>query len=333
MRPKRLLLASLVALGLAPGLVVRAPPTVHDFASPVRVTPLGIAPQSVGELQFEAGWIFESENDLFGGWSAMVEWLDDSFLAGSDSGRVMVFARPDRADPVPRLSVIYGLGNDKRGSDLESLSRDPATDELWAGFENTNSIMRIVRPLRPAQVFSPPAMADWPENGGAESLVRLADGSLLVIAERAGDGDLYKALLFPPATRELGDPVSFFIQGHEDYRPADAAALPDGRLLVLLRTFNWGLPLEFPTMLVLVDPSGLAQDAVLPSRQLARLPDSLPSDNFEGMAITREGDNEVAIWLISDDNSWSLQQTTLLKLTWDGTLPSSGVPARQKARR
>ena len=333
MRPKRLFLAGLIALGLAPGIVVRAPPPVRDFTSPVKLRSLALERQQVGVLTLEAGWLLESDNDLFGGWSALVAMPDGSLFAGSDSGKIMMLERPDRTQPAPKLDMMAGRGKDKRERDLEALSLDPSTGLLWGAFEQTNTLMRIRYPRTPVTSYQPSAMADWPDNAGPESLVQFDDGRLLVIAEDEIEDGRYRGLLFRPSPRGLGEPLAFSVEGREDYRPSEAAALPDGRLLILLRTVDWGLPPRFPVLLVLADPAQITPDAILPTRELARIADPLPSDNFEGMTVTQEDDGRVAIWLISDDNKSRYQRTLLLKLTWDGQFPSDPDRTRQKARR
>lgn len=318
MRTARLILVGVVALGLAPGTFVRSPAKEHDFTSPVRVTKLAVQEQSVGEMTLEAAWLLESENDLHGGWSAMVEWLDDSFLIGSDSGRIMVIERPDRSSVPPRLGVLSGdLGTEKRENDLESLSRDTRTNELWAGFERSNSIVRIARPLRAVQTLRPSEMAHWPANAGPESLVRLDDGRFIVIAETAVAPAHHEALLFPATPAGPGKPLRFLIEGREDYSPSDATALPDGRLLIILRSVEWGFPPRFPVMLVTADPARIAEGEPLATREVARIADPLPSDNYEGITVTRERDGSMAVWLISDDNFARYQRTIMLKLRWD----------------
>ena len=47
-------------------------------------------------------------------------------------------------------------------------------------------------------------------------------------------------------------------------------------------------------------------------RSIAALAPPLVHDNFEGMAITREGGATI-LWLVSDDNQSMLQRTLLLK--------------------
>ena len=327
------MLAGLVALALAPGTWVRSPLPARDLTSPVVFETLTVKRQRVGALVLEEGWVLDSRNDLFGGWSAMTAWRDGLFLAGSDSGRLMTFARPDRAATAPELWTLSDRHSDKHERDLEALTYDEATDQLWAGFENTNAIMWLGWPPRVKHAWRPPAMADWPENGGTESLVRFADSSLLVIAERVGNAHTSEALLFPPPGETLGTPLRFAVQLHDGHRPVEAKLLPDGRLLILMRTYRLGLPPRFTTLLAVADPAGMAAGTILPTTVIARIADPLPSDNYEGMIVTRESGDRLSIWLISDDNDSPFQETMLLRFSWDGSVPQPGPLTRQKARR
>jgi hypothetical protein len=58
--------------------------------------------------------------------------------------------------------------------------------------------------------------------------------------------------------------------------------------------------------------------APLPTRLLARWQSPVLLDNMEGLALRREGDR-VFVYLVSDDNLNSLQQTLLMKFEIDPT--------------
>ena len=79
-----------------------------------------------------------------------------------------------------------GAGWDKADRDSESMTRDPATGTHWVGFENSNEIWRYDDDFtRATGRVAPPTMRGWSENGGAESLLRLADGSFVTVSETA----------------------------------------------------------------------------------------------------------------------------------------------------
>lgn len=270
-----------------------------------------------------------SQNDLFGGFSALVDWKDDSLLAVSDNGRRMVFAKPDRSDEPPWLGVFPETGRfDKRDRDYEALTWNPETGEVWVAAERSNSIWRFATPLAFLGKRSPPQMAEWKANTGAESLVRLANGSFVAISEGREGDRLHPAVLFDRDPSQDGPAESFYLEGREGYRPSDATLLPDGRLLIVLRKVEYSWPPKFRVMLVTADPALIKPGKKLATKVLGSIEPPLPSENYEGVTATVEADGRTVIWLISDDNFTRYQRTILLKFVVDGPLDRE----RQKAR-
>ena len=94
------------------------------------------------------------------------------------------------------------------------------------------------------------------------------------------------------------------------YRVSDATLLPDGRLLIVNRRFEW---LEgVSAALTVVDAGALRAGAIIQGREIARLQPPLTVDNMEGVSVTVENGRTI-VWLVSDDNFFPLQQTLLLK--------------------
>lgn len=329
---KRIILASLVALCLAPGTFLRADIPPKDYTSPVSIRAIEVKPHRAGALVLENAWELSSANDHFGGYSALVEWRGDNFLAASDSGRLMVLPRPDRSSEPPRVDQFENYARiDKIHTDIEALTIDPETGKLWAALESANAITSFDANLRKIAEVRPREMKDWGGNSGPESLVRLADGRFVTIEEQAVAEGRHNALLFPADPTEGAAPLAFTFQGRAGYRPSDATVTPDGQLLVVLRGIGIGWPLRFPVVLVLSDQAAIAPGKLLPSRTLAQINAPLPSDNFEAVAVTVEENGSRAVWLLSDDNRTRYQRTLLLKLRWDN-LPTSSQ-THQGARR
>ncbi len=328
---KRRILACVVALGLAPGTFVRSEPAPPDYTSPVIVTELAIEKASSGPLTLEGAWVLESENDHFGGYSALIAWHEDEFLAANDAGRLMHLPRLDRGKAPPELDAFLNFARaDKMHVDIESLTFDPQAGEVWAGLEWAQEIIRFSPRLQKRADIRPAEMKDWGGNSGPEAMVRLADGRFVIIEERAKSDGLHDALLFESDPTDGTAPMRFTYKGVRGFRPSDAAVLPDGRLLVLLRRLSLALPPRFETMLVTANPDEIERETVLSSRVLARLDTAFPAENYEGLAVTQDGDGQLSLWLISDDNFASYQRTILLKLGWD---VSGRRQARQKARK
>jgi hypothetical protein len=207
---------------------------------------------------------------------------------------------------------------------------DPATGQTWVGFERANEIWRYTPGMAHGEAHAAPkAMADWAPNGGAESLVRLADGGFIAISETdpwphgKNKGKGRAAIRFagdPTAHPRAGFAFSFLPPSGFD--PSDVTLLPDGRLLVLTRRFR--LPFEFSSKLVVVDPAAIRPGALVRGREIATLAKPLIHDNFEGIAVTREG-NATILWIVSDDNQLFLQRSLLLKFR----LEPDPAPARR----
>lgn len=324
MRPKRLALMTLLTLATSWSGPERRPvlgdrPDVE--AARVPLDPANPARVRSGALTYLGGVALSSSDGAFGGFSSM-SVAGDRFTLLSDGGNIVRF----RMDGGFRVSEPWfgdlpagpGLGWDKSDRDSESMAVDPASGQVWVGFERANQIWRYAPGLTaPAASAAPPAMAGWMDNGGAESLARLRDGRFLVIAEtdRRHGGAARNALIFS------GDPVAHPDSGFRfgylppaGYDPSDAAELPDGRVLVINRKL--AMPFAWSAVLTLIDPRGFKPGAIVAGREIARFAAPLTVDNFEGLAVTREGGATI-LWMVSDDNLFVLQRTLLMKFRLD----------------
>jgi len=312
---------------LAPGTWLRSPLPEPDLRQILHVEAIpakkdGFA-SACAPVVLRKAWHLTSPNDLFGGFSALVTLDDGRFLAGSDRGAMMIFDSPEapasqNALP-PKLWQPAATGAIKRNADLEALTRDPKTGQVWGGFEYTNSITRYDAELTPEKNFAPPAMRDWWPNSGPEAVVRLNDGHFIVVAERANSGeDHYSpALLFPDDPVEEAEPIAFRFPTPDGMAPVDATLLPDGRVAILLRDVSFALPPRFHTRIVVGDPATIRPGKTWQISDLATLTDSALFENYEGLAAEPAGDGTVFLWMIADDNLAMFQRTLMLKLQWD----------------
>ncbi|MCA0910104.1 esterase-like activity of phytase family protein [Qipengyuania gaetbuli] len=326
MRPTRLILCACVIAGLTPGTFLRSEIPPPDLAAPIEIVPLDTAPANSGPLTLAGAWEITGENDGIGGYSALLALDEDTLLAASDAGRVLILPRPDRTGLGPaEVSGFTGLTNDGWiRVDVESLVHDPATGAYWAGIEGSNHIVRFAADRSWSAAAKPASMQEWGHNTGAEAMVLLPDGRAIVIEEGVASR--------PPSGIVFdGDPVrveasaTFTLDGTGGYKPADATMLPDGRVAVLLRAWALGLPPRFSARLAVFDPAQIADGATIALEPLADLGEGFPSDNYEGLLVTGDKDGDWTVWLVSDDNFASFQRSLLLKLDWPRT--------RQKARR
>lgn len=324
MRPRRLVLAALVAIALSPGIAWRSP--LPPLGSPVaQAIPLDIPRAAAGPLQLAGAWEIVSDHRDFGGFSALVIRPDGTMLLGSDAGRLLTIPRPDRNRATGGLSPLNQRGNGpKVHYDLESLTFDPVSGRSWGGYETSNRIIRFDQNMAFEEARQPPAMRDWGLNAGAEAFARLPDGRFVAIEEQADSwgGANHRAVLFAGDPTQVVAEQPFTFIGPQGYRPVDAVALDERQLLVLFRSVTLAFPPRFGTALGVVEIAALGQDDPAKARVLTLLAPPIPADNFEGMALTHD-DGATQLWLVSDDNFMQHQRSLLLKFT---------LRKRQKAR-
>ncbi len=320
MRPLRLILLSAVAIGLTPGTWMRTPRPIDDPLAPLLIERLAIAPRPIGALRLEGVWRLSSTNPSFGGYSALVSYDGDrTMLAGSDSGQLLLMGWPDRPGKAAVRFGQFAAGTpyDKRAADLEALTNDPRDGTIWAGYERSNSIVRYDARFQRTGAVRPPSMRGWRTNSGPETLARLRDGRFMVISEGPFEwfGRHFAARLFPADPIGKGAPLTFRFAAPGSYRPVDAAQMPDGRVLVLLRRLHLGLPPAFSSTLVLADAADIAAGGVWSGKVIARIDAPDIRENYEGIAAIATQGEATTIWLIADDNFARYQDTLLLKLT------------------
>lgn len=305
--------------GPPPAEVVADDATVT--ATPLPLAEAGPAPTRAGRLTFLGGVRLASPDRAFGGFSALAV-AGDRFLLLSDSGSVLGFAMGAdwrlRGARFGRLPAGPGTGWEKRERDSEALARDPRTGELWVGFERANAIWRYAPGFgRVLGAARPPAMRGWESNGGAESLVRYPDGSFVAIAESSrwrGTKGRAGLVFRGDPTAAPGRGFRFIYRPAPGFEPSDAAMLPDGDLLVLERRF--APPFRFEARLAVVARAAIRPGAIVRGRTVARLAAPLRTENYEGLAITREGAATI-VWLASDNDQSRWRPTLLMKFRLD----------------
>ena len=304
-------------------------PHVVVTATPVALDPHDAARRRVGALTFLGGVAIEAQDRAFGGYSSLaVE--GDRFTLLSDGGNVLAFTmgRDWRLRSVRTRELPAGPGTGWTKADRDAESFALAGGHAWVGLELANAIWRYDRGLtRVEGHVAPRAMRHWPPNGGPEAMARLPDGRFVVISEeahvpprawRGGDAVRLRtrdALIFAGDPLSAARPRRFAYVAHGRYDVSDAAALPDGSLLVLERALS--LPFRWSAIVSRIAPGDVRAGAVARSRVIAKLDAPLIHDNFEGIAVTREGGATI-VWLVSDDNQLFLQRTLLLKFRLDG---------------
>ncbi|MEO6153580.1 MAG: esterase-like activity of phytase family protein [Croceibacterium sp.] len=302
-----------------------------NFAHDLRIEPLAIPARWFGPLRLLAAWQLASRNSSFGGYSALLALPDGRLLAGSDRGEMLIFTPPGVTHPTFEFAPFGRFDGDPWGlNDLESLTRDPASGRIWAGFEVDNRILRLNADFSDRWLVAPRLMRGWPHDYGPEAMVRLADGHFVVLAEQspAWFARTSPGVLFARDPIAGGPTTTFEFARPDGYSPTDMAQLPDGRLLVLLRHFRFGLPPRFPGKIALADPASIRPGTVWHVHVIGDLEPPLPSDNFEGVAVQPQRDGSAIVWLISDDNRSPFQRTLLLKFRWTDMQRAPGSTER-----
>jgi hypothetical protein len=291
--------------------------TLHFKA--LKLPPESVLAAHLGAFRLEQAWQMKLGSHLFGGYSALVPLPDQRMLAISDGGRFLTFVPPGGPAYTPRLgALLTAHRDDKRSVDAESASRDPKTGTIWLGMEFRNGVTRLGPDWVPNGSVAPKAMAKWGRNSGPEAMARLQDGRFVVLAEGAREWlwpRTHDGVLF--AGDPLDDPdaaTPFTLEGPTGFVPVDMVQIPDGRVLVLMRTLIWPIPEIFAGRIAIGDPAKIRKGGTWRVTEVARLASTLSVDNFEGMAVVPRQDGRLTVWLISDDNQTRLQRTLLWKL-------------------
>lgn len=280
----------------------------------------------VGRLTYRGGVVLSSPEGRFGGISGL-RWLgrDNRFLAVTDQGDWLRF---DTVEEDGRLTGVasgrIGLLTDERGApliskalaDAEALTlrlRDGMPVEAVVYFERLHRGQRYA--LDEAgeieAATDPIELGSWtenlPANGGIEAAAGTRGGTWLIAEEGgAGPGRIVVRIQRP----DVAAPLRLEADLPEPYRPTDAHALGDGRVLLLSRRYS---PLEgVGARLDILTLRGEGQNARLVRSEVAELAPPLSVDNLEGLAV-RRGNERTFVYVVSDDNFNALQRTLLMK--------------------
>jgi len=289
-----------------------------------------VALVQVGQLRFHKGLALRSRDPRFGGLSGLVispdgsratmvgdvgHWFTARLKHDSDgvlTGLHRVTATPlTGADGQP----LTGTGR-KAMRDAEAVEL-LADGSLLVSFERRHRLLRyapgddaLARTPTPHAV--PSRLGEAPDNAGLEALAPLPDGRLLALTEgmRDQNGDLVGWLIDGDGSHTLRyAPTGLF-------KPTNAAALPNGDVLVLERRYT---PIGGAAgRIALIRADSIRPGARLQTEQLALLEPPMTVDNFEGLALRPARAGGWWLYVLSDDNFNPLQRTLLLQFHWAG---------------
>lgn len=263
----------------------------------VNFTPVQLASDAALSLRVAGAWRLTSSEPRLGGVSALA--IDrGGFIALTDSGVVIRLPRPGRggrAGEFRDLPEGPGRARHKAGRDSEALARDAAGRGWWVAFENRHSIWLFNDDFTRVERQIGLGGFGWQDNKGAEGALSLPNG----------------LLLFPEAGDELvrigrGGAIERIALVDPYGQLADVTTLPDGRIVVLARSFS---PAGFSARLLLLDGQRLAPIATL---RLGRLdnPEAITAETLPG-GVTR-------IWVMTDNDFRRRVPTLLVAMDWVG---------------
>jgi hypothetical protein len=334
--PFRLALICAIALGLAPGTLLRTNYDQRPQDIAITLTPLSEREGIRGELAITGAWELSASSPFFGGFSALVNsganTETGALLAGSDKGWTLDIPLVSGEPVQAGMEFIYFAT--RRNSfremiDLEAMARDPETGTLWTAYEGFNAVQRDRIDGESAR-SAPTQMRGWSANSGPEAMARLMDGRFIIlaegpgwIAEAASEGSgreraeqtTRPGLLFASDPIEASTATAFRVSTPPNYSPVDATALPDGSVLILLRRLQISIPATFDAAIMRADPGDIEEGGEWTGEIIAKLEGPLFGENFEGIAYVPNAGSG-AVYLISDDNLSMFQRSLLVRLEW-----------------
>jgi hypothetical protein len=283
-----------------------------------------------GKLEWRGGIVLTSPSSSFGGWSGLaLDASGSNLLAISDAGTWMTaeIARnaKDRASGLTqaRIGPLKARGSkplvrerDRDSEALALLEGTPAAGTVLISFEKNNRVGRFA--LADGEIGAPLDYLKMPPELRRSS----GDGIEAVTVLRAGP---LKGAVVAFAEHRLrgrpnltgwiwigAEPMPFSVTEMGEFQITDVAALADGGLLILERSFTWseGVKLRLRRL----EPAAVTPGAVATGEVLIQADMAYEIDNMEGLAVRDGPDGETLITMISDDNfNVFLQRTVLLE--------------------
>lgn len=290
----------------------------------------------LGSLRYTGGLVLDSEDDRFGGWSAMELTPDGrGLLAVSDRGHWMsaelVFDQDGQLSGMTEVKITPL--RDEAGAPLDGLLADaeglaPLGDGRYGvSFEREHRIW--VYPLgedwarleeaRPTPFPPIPGAERLRANAGAEALARVESAIWVAIEDPIVEGQPHTLWRFdltdltrPPVSRQVALTPGFGLTAltHDG----------EGGLVLLERSWRRGVGNHVQ---IGHFPAGALDsgDALGRPLALAMLEPEVAVDNFEAVAVVRiKGERRV--FILSDDNFNAAQRTLLLSFAWPEADPA-----------
>lgn len=329
------------ALADKPQTVLEEPVRTTVTALPIDFDRENASRKEFGKLTFRGGLNLFAKSSHFGGYSGiLVDSSGRTLLAVSDAGTWMRATLDYDGRRLKGLSnVVLGplLGTggkplrDEAERDSESIALvdgDAREGTAYVSFERKH---RIARYPFTADRFGPPsgtlplpaAVKSLHANRGIEAIAALRAGKLkgTVLAFTEGrvdkNGNVLGWLIGGPT------PGGIFLKQIAGFDITDAAALPDGGVVLLERRFRFSEGIKM--RIRRIAPGEIKRGAVLQGEVLLEADDRLNIDNMEAIAVHRAASGETVLTLMSDDNFNPFQRTLIMQFILpDGTAAAAG---------
>jgi hypothetical protein len=336
------LLSVAPALAEKPQTVMPGPTATTVTAIPIDFDRENPSRKEFGKLVFRAGLNLFAKSIYFGGYSAMaIDPTGHSLLAISDAGSWMRATLNYDGRKLKGLSdVSLGplLGTDGKplrddvlrdSEGMTLVDGDTTQGTAYVSFERKHRIARY--PFTAAKfgpptgtIPLPPTSKGMTANSGIEAITMIRTGplkgTLVIFAEHLTDknGNLRGWLIGGPAPGEI------VLKRLAGFDVTDAAALPDGGIVVLERKFNYSEGIQMRIRRIAA--SELQRGAPIMGEVLLEANDSLNIDNMEAIAATRAASGEIVLTLMSDDNFSVIQRTLIMQFALPETKAVTAGP-------
>lgn len=277
-----------------------------------------------GTLEFRGGLVLSSQDEAFGGISAIhIESDGAHFLAATDQGswlRGRIEYREGRPAGIADAEMAPILGADGKPLashgwyDVELLAERDGS--VYIGIERVEQVVQFNYRrdglLARGHAISVPAeFKTFAYNKSLECLVAPREGAfageLIAVTEHSLDnaGNLRSFVLGGEHT------THFSAKRSDDFDVSDCAILSPDDLLLLERRFS---PARGVAMRIRRIPlAEVKADAVVDGPAMIEADLGFQIDNMEGIAIHRNAAGETIVTLVSDDNFSVIQRTLLLQ--------------------
>lgn len=274
------------------------------------------AAQASGRVRFEGGWALTSDFKDFGGFSGLI--IDDeskNLLAISDKGDWWQ-APFDAQSSVPPMSGTvqrFSFGAKAAKIDLDAESLIKFNGGYLVSFEHNHRLEFVseigAAPSKP--LLSNIDFSGISGNGGMEAIAHLETGQVLAFSEKGlnGAGHLQAWLVSADNVQTLK------FQPPKNFSPTDAAVMPNGDVLVLMRHFSAIDGVAIKVLVIKADD--IIAGAVLTGQEVLHLTPEFTVDNMEGLDVVALDADTIRLVMISDDNFNPLQRTLLMMFDYD----------------